>query len=130
MRITPQQVSERLVPAEFITQMTQRLNEMEQDILSRTTLEGIITTRRSISTSATASQRPMEDIVSDMRTHDIDIQPIQVRVAPAAPTIAMMATAFSISFTYPDRYKAQAVVRELVTNLPSRISRCSADKRT
>src|SRR5580692_5928271 len=42
MRITPQRVSEKLVPTEFSTQMAQRLNEMEQEILSRTSLEALI----------------------------------------------------------------------------------------
>src|SRR5580693_10120707 len=42
LRITPQQVSEKLVPAEFSTQMSQRLSEMEQVILSRTSLEELI----------------------------------------------------------------------------------------
>src|SRR5580693_3866150 len=118
MRITPQQVSEKLVPAEFSTQMTQRLNAMEQDILSRTTLEGLITTpaldlyKRDRSDGG----RPMEDIVQDMRNHDIHIQPIQMaQSAGGASDGRMMSTAFSITFTYPDRYKAQAVVRELVT---------------
>ncbi len=78
LRITPQQVSERLVPAEFNTQMTQRLNEMEQNILSRTTLEGIITDPSLDLYKRERLQRPMEDIVSDMRTNDIDIRPIQV----------------------------------------------------
>src|SRR6202050_2377052 len=118
MRITPQQVSEKLGPAEFSTQMTHRLNAMEQDILSRTTLEGLITTpaldlyKRDRSDGG----RPMEDIVQDMRNHDIHIQPIQMaQSAGGMGDGRMMSTAFSITFTYPDRYKAQAVVRELVT---------------
>jgi len=118
MRIMPQQVSEKLVPAEFSTQMSQRLNSMEQDILSRTTLEGLITApaldlyKRDRSDGG----RPMEDIVQDMRNHDIHIQPIQMsQSAGGVADGRMMSTAFSITFTYPDRYKAQAVVQQLVT---------------
>jgi polysaccharide biosynthesis transport protein len=114
LRITPQQVSERLVPAEFNTQMTQRLNEMEQTILSRTTLEGIITDPALDLYKRDRLQRPMEDVVSDMRTHDIDIRPIQVPGSPGSEN-RQIATAFSISFTYQDRYKAQSVVRALVS---------------
>ncbi len=113
MRITPQQVSERLVPAEFSTQITQQLNEMEQEILSRTTLEAIITDPALNLYKREQTQRPMEDIVSDMRNHDISIVPIQTP-GTGGPDNHQMATAFSISFTYPDRYKAQAVVRTLV----------------
>lgn len=118
LRITPQRVSERLVPAEFTTQMTQRLNEMEQEILSRHTLEGLITDPSLNLYPRDRNQRPMEDIVSDMRKKDIVIQFVQV---PGATTVApvdpqhQMATAFSVSFSYSDRYKAQAVVRALVT---------------
>jgi uncharacterized protein involved in exopolysaccharide biosynthesis len=115
LRITPQQVSERLVPAEFNTQMTQRLNEMEQSILSRTTLEGIITDPALDLYKRDRVTRTMEDIVSDMRTHDIDIRPIQVPGSPGADSNRQIATAFSISFSYQDRYKAQAVVRALVS---------------
>lgn len=114
LRITPQQVSERLVPAEFNTQMTQRLNEMEQEILSRTTLEGIITDPSLDLYKRDRAQRPMEDIVSDMRSHDIKIVPIQTPGAANSGDSRQVATAFSISFTYPDKFKAQAVVRSLV----------------
>jgi polysaccharide biosynthesis transport protein len=113
LRITPQQVSEKLVPTEFSTQMTQRLNEMEQEILSRTSLEGLITSPSLDLYKRDRLERPMEDIVQDMRTHDISIKPIQS--PSAASDVKLLATAFSITFTYPDRYKAQAVVRELVT---------------
>jgi succinoglycan biosynthesis transport protein ExoP len=115
LRITPQQVSERLVPAEFNTQMTQRLNEMEQSILSRTTLEGIITDPTLDLYKRDRVTRTMEDVVSDMRTHDIDIRPIQVPGTPGADSNRQISTAFSISFSYQDRYKAQAVVRALVS---------------
>jgi succinoglycan biosynthesis transport protein ExoP len=115
MRITPQQVSEKLVPAEFSTQMTQRLNAMEQEILSRTTLEGLIKSPALNLYQRDQTERPMEDIVQDMRNRDIHIQPIQMMQATGAPDGRALSTAFSISFTYPDRYKAQAVVRELVT---------------
>jgi polysaccharide biosynthesis transport protein len=114
LRIAPQQVSERLVPAEFNTRITQRLNEMEQTILSSTTLESIITNPSLDLYKRDRLQRPMEDVVSDMRTQDIDIRPVQVPGAPGSDN-REMATAFSITFRYPDRYKAQAVVRALVS---------------
>jgi polysaccharide biosynthesis transport protein len=111
LRITPQQVSEKLVPAEFTTQMTQRLNEMEQEILSRTSLEGLIRSPSLDLYKREQGEQPMEDIVQNMRLHDIDIRPIQ---SAGASADSKTATAFSITFTYPDRYKAQAVVNQLV----------------
>jgi uncharacterized protein involved in exopolysaccharide biosynthesis len=127
MRITPQQVSERLVPAEFTTQIVQQLNEMEQEILSRTTLEAIIRDPALDLYKRDQSQRPMEDIVSDMRNHDIKILPIQTP-GTAASNDRQMATAFSISFTYPDRYKAQAVVRTLVSKFTDQNVKVLRDK--
>src|ERR1019366_1763285 len=53
---------------------------------------------------------PMEDIITDMRAKAIKIQTIDL-----AGSGGRIASAFTISFTYPDRFKAQAVVRELVT---------------
>src|ERR1017187_4787666 len=52
----------------------------------------------------------MEDIITDMRAKAIKIQTIDM-----AGSGGHIASAFTISFTYPDRFKAQAVVRELVT---------------
>jgi uncharacterized protein involved in exopolysaccharide biosynthesis len=113
LRITPQVVSEKLVPTEFSTRMAQRLNEMEQDILSRTSLEGLITSPALDLYKRERLERPMEDVVQDMRNHDIQIKMIQMPGAMA--DTKEMATAFSITFTYPDRFKAQAVVQQLVT---------------
>ncbi len=114
LRITPQRVSERLVPAEFTTQVTQRLTAMEQEILSRTTLEGIITDPSLDLYKRQRGQRPMEDIVSDMRLHDIEIKFVQTPGSMSTDG-HMVATAFSISFSYPDKFKAQQVVRMLVS---------------
>src|SRR5258706_7731820 len=52
----------------------------------------------------------MEDIVTDMRSKAIRIQPVEVNAGPGRIT-----SAFTISFAYPDRFKAEAVVRALVT---------------
>src|SRR5437016_2440219 len=52
------------------------------------------------------ARMPMEDIVQQMRQRDIRIRPI----ASAGGTPA----AAEISFSYPGRYKSQAVVRSLV----------------
>src|SRR5579862_6041849 len=42
MRITPQQVPERLVPSNINTQIAERLNGMQQEILSRMSLQELI----------------------------------------------------------------------------------------
>jgi succinoglycan biosynthesis transport protein ExoP len=113
LRVTPQRVSERLVPADY-TQLAQRLTAMEQEILSRTTLEGIITDPSLDLYKRQRGQKPMEDIVSDMRQHDIEIKFAQTPGSNANDSRSA-ATAFSISFSYPDKFKAQQVVRMLVS---------------
>jgi polysaccharide chain length determinant protein (PEP-CTERM system associated) len=109
MRITPQQISDRLVPTVVNMQMQQRLEQMRQEILSRGSLSELIQ-RPSLDLYRKERQRfPMEDIVQDMRNKAIRIQTVDVGGG------GRVASAFTISFSYPDRFKAQAVVRELVT---------------
>jgi len=111
MRITPQQISDRLVPTVVNMQMQQRLQQMQQEILSRGSLSELIQ-RPSLDLYRKERQRyPMEDIITDMRNKYIRIQSVEV----AAGGGGRIASAFTISFSYPDRFKAQAVVRELVT---------------
>ena len=106
MRITPQQISANLVPSIVNMQMQQRLQQMQQEILSRSSLSELIQ-RPSLDLYRKERARyPMEDIIQDMRNKAIRIQTVEVN---------RTASAFTISFSYPDRFKAQAVVRELVT---------------
>ena len=53
----------------------------------------------------------MEDVVQEMRNKYIRIVPL----GDTGGSARRYASAFSVSFMYTDRYKAQAVVRELVT---------------
>jgi uncharacterized protein involved in exopolysaccharide biosynthesis len=91
---------------------TARLRQLTQDILSRGSLAELIQ-RPSLDLYRRERRAdPLEDIIDDMRNRDI-------RIAPPPP-FGLVAgpghlTSFEISFEYPDRYKAQAVVRELVT---------------
>jgi polysaccharide chain length determinant protein (PEP-CTERM system associated) len=112
MRITPQQVPENLIPSVLNTQMAERLNQMQQEILSRTSLQELIQ-RPALDLYKRERQRlPLEDIIQDMRNRSIKIQMME---APAGGGERRFASAFLIQFSYTDRYKAQAVVRELVT---------------
>ena len=111
MRITPQQISERLVPSNISTQMAERLLAMQQQIESRTQLQELIQ-RPSLNLYPKDRQnKPMEDVIEQMR------KAIKITIldAGAAQTQQKFASAFEISFRYADRYKAQAVVRELVS---------------
>ena len=114
MQITPQQISSRLVPSDYTTQMQDRLNQMQQEILSRSSL-GELISRPSLDLYPKEKlKRPLEDIIQDMRNKYISIKMIDLPVAARANG-QTMASAFQISFTYYDRFKAQQVVRELVS---------------
>src|SRR5512144_2550739 len=78
MRITPQQISSALVPTVVNMQMQQRLQQMQQEILSRSSLTELIQ-RPSLDLYRKERQRyPMEDIVQDMRNKAIRIQQVDV----------------------------------------------------
>jgi capsular polysaccharide biosynthesis protein len=88
--------------------LTNHIGKMEQEVLSRTSLEGLI-----VGLGLYKSQRrekPMEDIVQDMRNHEISIRPIHEVGGHRQDSVA-----FSISTTYPDPKLAQAMNRELVS---------------
>jgi len=89
----------------------ERVRVLTEDILSRSNLAELVQ-RPSLDLYRKERQRyPMEDIIQEMRTRDLKIE------GAAGGGLAMLGpgSAFRISFRYTDRYKAQAVARELVT---------------
>jgi len=108
MTITPQQVSQNLVHSDVATQMGMRLPEMETEILSRSSLSDLIVHLDLYKKERT--QKPLEDIVQDMRNKAIQVKSYE----PTASGTENRVQAFTISFSYTDRYKAQQVVRELI----------------
>src|ERR1051326_5355140 len=108
MRIVPQQISDRLVPTVVNMQMQQRLQQLQQEILSRGSLNDLITRPALDLYKKERQHLPTDDVITEMRSK-ITIQPIEVSAGPGRVT-----SAFTISFSYPERFKATAVVRELV----------------
>jgi succinoglycan biosynthesis transport protein ExoP len=111
MRITPPQISERLVTQVVNMQMSARLQQMQQQITSRGSLAELIQRPSLDLYRKERAKLPLEDIIQDMRTKGIRIQMVDV----PSPGQGRVTSAFTISFSYPDRFKAQAVVRELVS---------------
>src|ERR1039457_1895191 len=66
MRITPQQVPENLIPSVLNTQRAERLNQMQQEILSRTSLQEIIQRPSLDLYRRGRPRRPLEDILEGM----------------------------------------------------------------
>jgi polysaccharide biosynthesis transport protein len=110
LQITPAQISENIVKTTVNQRLTERISEMQQNILSRTTLSTIIQDPRLDLYKADRAQEPIEDVIETMRTRDI-----RIRVSALPGDDNHGASAFSISFAYPDRVKAHDTVQTLVT---------------
>src|SRR5580700_5258723 len=74
MRITPSQVSDRIVPTNFNLHMQDRMSTMLQDVSSRSKLIDMI--KKFSLYPAEQAKRPLEDIVEDMR-RNIHFDPIE-----------------------------------------------------
>jgi len=114
MQITPQQISPRLVAADYVNPMLDQLNQMQQEILSRGQLSELILKPSLNLYPKQRKIKPLDDIVEQMRNRDIVIQMVDLSGRAADPS-KPYSSAFTISFRYPDRYIAQAVVRELTS---------------
>jgi uncharacterized protein involved in exopolysaccharide biosynthesis len=110
LRITPSQISDQLVPATVNQMMTDKVAQMETQILSRTSLSELIQRPQLKLYQRELANKPLEDVIEQMRTRDVHIVVMNIAGAGGRP-----ATAFEISFAYDDATKAQAVVQALIT---------------
>jgi uncharacterized protein involved in exopolysaccharide biosynthesis len=103
--VTPQADPLRPASPEVIQQRAaERVAGIEAEMLSRTNLAQVV---RELNLYPSERRRiPLEDILERMRG-DIRIQARPSTEGSVAPIV------FSVSFDYPDRVKAQAVVRDL-----------------
>ncbi|MEN6604006.1 MAG: hypothetical protein ABFD86_16480, partial [Bryobacteraceae bacterium] len=113
LRITPPMVSERLVPSNLSTEMSQRIYAMSQKVLSRTVLISVIEKNNLFANRRKSV--PMEDLVEEMQQKRIKIDPI----GPAEQSSGHMSSAFQIAFSYSDRYVAKKVAEDLVSRFTS-----------
>ncbi len=72
MRIPPAQISEALVPSTVSQQMNERIAQMQQEILSRTSLSELIQ-KPALNLTGASGIRTLEDVIEKMRTQDIRI---------------------------------------------------------
>jgi polysaccharide biosynthesis transport protein len=110
MRVTPQQVPDKLMPAVMHTQMSERLQAMQTEILSRNSLAEIVQAPSLDLFKKERTKLPIEDIVQEMKNKHIRIS----NIIDISASGRKGSSAFQISFAYPDKYKAQQVVRALV----------------
>lgn len=107
IKVTPQQVPQSMVPNAVNQLMTDRINSMEQTILSRTVLTTIINTFGLYQRER--SRKPIEDVIDDMRK-TIQILPVATVGGPGREV-----PAFAVQFSYENRYIAQRVTQDLVS---------------
>jgi succinoglycan biosynthesis transport protein ExoP len=110
MQITPAQISETIVKTTTNQQLNERIIQMENEILSRTSLSAIIQDPRLDLYKSDRARKPIEDVIEDMKK-DIHLR-IDSLPSDGART---RASAFSISFEYPDRTKVHDTVQMLIT---------------
>lgn len=108
MAILPSQISANIVTSTISQRLNERMAQMEQEILSRQTLSGIIQDPRLNLYKSELATKPLEDVIETMRTRDIKI------AAVVPPGGERQASAFTVSFQYSNPEKAQMVVERLI----------------
>jgi polysaccharide biosynthesis transport protein len=73
LQITPKQVSESIVKTTINQELTERIGQMQQNILSRTSLSSVITDPRLDLYKEERNREPLEDVIETMRNRDIKI---------------------------------------------------------
>jgi succinoglycan biosynthesis transport protein ExoP len=112
LRITPSQIPENLVPATFNQQMIDRIQQMWQEVTSRSQLSELIQRPTLDLYRKERNSKPLEDVIEDMKSKDIKIESVNFNSGNSKPS-----SSFVITFSYPDRFKAQQVVSALVSKL-------------
>src|ERR1017187_5791540 len=110
MRIIPQAVPKDLVEGVGMNSMSQRLEQMQVEILGRTSLMAIIQEPALDLYKKERAHLTLDEVAETMRVKDIKIR--MYEASGGAPS-TRGAQAFEIRFRYTDRFKAQSVVREI-----------------
>ena len=122
MQITPKQISENIVKTTINQQLTDRVMTMENQILSRTSLSTMIQDPRFNLYPSDRARLPIEDVIDQMKSD------IKITIDSLPGDGSRRASAFKISFSYPDRIKAQQVVQALITKFTDQNTVTQADQ--
>src|SRR5579862_2718700 len=123
IKITPQQIPESMVQSSINQQMYDRINSMEQTILSRSVLTTIINTYNLYPSER--ARLPIEDVIDSMRKK-ISVIPVRTGSSDTGPT--RIIPAFAVQFSYEDRHLAQRVVQDLVGRFIDENTRNSSNR--
>ncbi|MBV9302519.1 MAG: hypothetical protein JOY53_10430 [Acidobacteriaceae bacterium] len=109
IRLVPQQINEALVQTATSQQLADHINAMTETIESRNTLSNLINTYGLYKKEL--KSEPLEDVINQMRTTDIKIQPTSGVTNVTGKNLPAM----QVSFSYRDRNLAQKVCADLVS---------------
>jgi len=109
IRVNAQQVPTSYVTANINQQTQDRISSLAQSILSRSMLAALVNTNQLYPKEL--ARKPIDDVVEDMRS-DIKIGTV-TPVAGQSGNSKSNFPAFTISFAYTDRFKAQKVVQQI-----------------
>jgi polysaccharide biosynthesis transport protein len=111
IKVVPPQVSEKLVPTALTTELSERVNSMANNILSRTNLLNILQSNNLY--PELRKKLTDEDVVEKELRKAIRVgalSSVSFRVGNSAPV-----SAFTVSFKYRERHLAQRVTEELAS---------------
>ena len=112
IRVVPPQVPEMYVNSNLNNDLQGRFNSMIEGLLNKTTLQGIISEFDLYKKDL--KRMPLEDVVDNMRQHDIVINPVQgIGQVNGRSQVA----AFQIGFKYNNRLIAQKVASKLIADI-------------
>jgi uncharacterized protein involved in exopolysaccharide biosynthesis len=112
IRVVPPQVPEMYVNSNLNNDLQGRFNSMIEGLLNKTTLEGIVSEFDLYKKDL--KRLPMEDVIENMRQHDVVIEPVQgVGQINGRQQVA----AFHIGFKYNNRLVAQKVAAKLIADI-------------
>src|ERR1035438_7781395 len=74
LRVTPSQIPENLVPATFNQQMEARIQQMWQEVVSRSSLSELIQRPTLDLYKSERNRKPLEDVIEEMKNKDIRIE--------------------------------------------------------
>jgi polysaccharide chain length determinant protein (PEP-CTERM system associated) len=107
IRVTPQQISEQMFKPITTQDVADRINGMAQLILSRNSLEGMITQFGLY--PKLVKEEPMQDVVDQMR------RDIGMHVSDGVMVNGRSLPQLNIWYGYTDKYTAQKICQELVS---------------
>ena len=110
IEITPAKISDTLVKTTVNQRLTERILQMETEILSRTSLSAIIQDPHLDLYKKERARYPIEDVIESMRVNDI-----KITIDSLPGDGSRGASAVTIKFFYPDRGKARDTVQALIT---------------